>query len=113
LSPKAIFNPLYLLGANERRTVSVISKAEVKDLIEGLFEEEALVIGGIVALYGMEDSMVWRLMRNLDEIRRKTLKRFDDEDKDPSDSEGLAKGANLKPHPAIEEFLLRVRKDLR
>jgi len=87
----------------------MLSKTEVEDLICGLFEEEALVIGGMIALHGMEDSMVWRLMRNLDEIRRKTLKRL--EDSFPDKDETSKERPDMRLHPAVEEFLLRVRND--
>lgn len=86
----------------------MLSKTEVEDLICELFEEEALVIGGMVALHGMEDSMVWRLMRNLDEIRRKTLRRL--EDRFPKAEEAPKERPDMRLHPAIEEFLLRVRE---
>jgi len=91
----------------------MISKSEAKELIDGLFEEAALVIGGLVAVHEVDDDFIWRLMKNLDMIRGRLLRRFDYEDKDPSDGEGIAKGANLKPHPAIEEFLLKLRRDSR
>jgi len=87
----------------------MISKAEVKELILDLFEEEALVLGGLVALHKVEDDVVWRLVRSLDAIRRKFLRRL--EDKDPDDEGGgPPKRPNLKPHPAIEDFLLSLRR---
>jgi len=87
----------------------MISKAEVKDLINDLFAEAALVLGGLVALHKVEDDVVWRLVRSLDAIRRKFLRRL--EDKDPDDEGGgPPKRPNLKPHPAIEDFLLSLRR---
>ncbi len=86
----------------------MISKADAKDLITDLFEEEALVIGGLVAVHDVDDDLVWRLMKNLDVIRRKVLRRL--EDKTPVDSEEpQPRKPNLKPHPAIEHFLLSLR----
>ena len=85
----------------------MISKAEVKDLINDLFEEEALVLGGLVALHEVDDDVVWRLVRSLDAIRRKFLRRL--EEKGPDD-DGPPKRPNLKPHPAIEDFLLSLRR---
>ena len=52
----------------------MITKAEAQDLINGLFEEEALVLGGLVALHEVEDDLVWRLVRNLDAIRGRALR---------------------------------------
>ena len=87
----------------------MISKTEVKDLINDLFAEAALVLGGLVALHKVEDDVVWRLVRSLDAIRRKFLRRL--EDKDPDDEGGgPPKRPNLKPHPAIEDFLLSLRR---
>ena len=74
----------------------MVRKEEFRDLIDDVFEEEALVLGGLVAIHDIEDEMVWRLVRNFDVIRRKALGRLDDE---PAP----------KPHPAIEEFLHKMR----
>lgn len=88
---------------------AMISKAEAKELINDLFEEEALVIGGLVAVYEMDDDLVWRLVKNLDVIRGKILRRL--EDKAPADGDELPpRRPNLKPHPAIEDFLRSLRK---
>ena len=87
----------------------MIGKAEVQELINDLFEEEALVIGGLVAVHKIEDDIVWRLVKNIDVIRRKVLRRL--EDKAPEDGDGgPARRPNLKPHPAIEDFLLSLRR---
>ena len=87
----------------------MISKAEVKELILDLFEEEALVIGGLVAVHKIEDDVVWRLVKNIDVIRRKVLRRL--EDKAPEEGDGVTpRRPNLKPHPAIEDLLLSLRR---
>jgi hypothetical protein len=76
----------------------MMSKAETKNLILDLLEEEALVIGGLVAVHKIEDEVVWRLLRRLD-------------DKDPDqEGGGPPRRPNLKPHPAIEDFLLSLRR---
>ncbi len=90
-------------------TDAVISKAEARELINNLFEEEALVIGGLVAVHEMDDDLIWRLVKNLDVIRAKVLRRL--EDKTPADGDGpSARRPNLKPHPAIEHFLIALRR---
>ena len=87
----------------------MISKAEARELIDDLFEEEALVIGGLVAVHKMDDDLVWRLVKNLDVIRGKVLRRL--EDRAPTDEDGPPPSKpNLKPHPAIEDFLLSLRR---
>lgn len=84
----------------------MISKEEAKEIIRDLFEEEGLVIGGIVSVHEVEDDVVWQLMKSLDVVRRKVLSRLDDSD---GEDEPETKNPNLQPHPAIEEFLRRVR----
>ena len=87
----------------------MISNTVAKELINDLFEEEALVIGGLVAVHDVDDDLVWRLVKNLDVIRGKILRRL--EDKAPIDREGSPScRPNLKPHPAIEDFLLSLRR---
>ncbi len=90
-------------------TDAMISKAEARELINDLFEEEALLIGGLVAVHQIDDDLVWRLVKNLDVIRGKILRRL--EDKAPADGDSApARRTNLKPHPAIEDFLLALRR---
>ena len=87
----------------------MISKAEARDLINDLFEEEALVIGGLVAVHVVDDDLVWRLVKSLDVIRGKILRRIEDEESEREITH-QCHGNNGKPHPAIEEFLLSVRR---
>ena len=87
----------------------MMRKSDVKDLIRDLFEEEALVIGGLVAVHKVEDDVVWRIVKNLDAIRRKYLRRLEDKDPD-DDGGGPPRRSHLKPHPAIEDFLLTLRR---
>jgi len=85
----------------------LIEKTEVRELILDLFEEEALAIGGLVAVHDVEDDLVWRLMRTLDVIRGRALRRLDDKVLD--DEAGPPPRTAVKPHPAIENFLLSLR----
>ena len=87
----------------------MISNARVKEIIDDLFEEEALVIGGMAVVHELRDEVVWRLVRNLDVIRRKVLRRIDDKVADAADGH-LASSSNLRRHPAIEEFLLGLKR---
>ncbi len=86
----------------------MISTADATDLVNDLFEEEALVIGGLVAVHEMDDDLVWRLMKHLDVIRGKVLRRL--EDQAPADEETPPGRPTLTPHPAIEDFLLALRR---
>ncbi len=88
----------------------MITKAEARELITDLFEEEALVIGGLVAIHKVDDDLVWRLVKNLDVIRGKVLRRLEDKEV-PDDTALPPNRSHLKPHPAIEDFLLSLRKE--
>ena len=87
----------------------MISKAEATELIDDLFEEEAFVIGGLAAIHEMDDNLVRRLMRSLEVIRGKALRRLGD---GTPGGGGVAKRSRerVKPHPAIEEFLRSLRR---
>jgi len=85
----------------------MISKIEAKQLINDLFEEEALVIGGLVAVHRVDDEIIWRLVKNLDAIRSKTLRRI--EDRSATDA-GPSGCCDLRPHPAVEDFLIKLRR---
>ena len=88
----------------------MISKAEARGMIDDIFEEEALVIGGLVAVHEIDDDLVWRLVRNLNAIRSRTLRRLDEEL--PLDEIELQhQRPNVKPHPAISDFLRSLRRD--
>lgn len=88
---------------------AMISETEARELILDLFEEEALVLGGIAAVHGVQDDLIWRLILNLDVIRVKALRRL--ENRDPVEGEpSPARRPNLKPHPAIEDFLSKLRR---
>jgi len=91
------------------REESMISKAEARDLITDLFEEEALVIGGLVAVHKVDDDLIWRLVKSLDVIRSKILRRLEDEALS-DEPESQLQESSLKPHPAIEDFLLSLRR---
>ncbi|GAB4240864.1 MAG: hypothetical protein OHK0028_19140 [Deltaproteobacteria bacterium] len=88
----------------------MMRKAEVKDLILDLCREQALVIGGLVAVHRVDDDVVWRLMKNLDLIRRRFLRRL--EDTNPDDGgDTPPRRPNLAPHPAIEDYLAMLGRE--
>jgi len=112
--PVPLFAPrrAFCLSEENRMTIDgdatdMISKAEAKELVNDLFEEEALVLGGIVAVHRLDDDIVWRLVKNLDVIRTKALRRIEDRDEG---REGRPDAPDLRPHPAIEDFLLKLRR---
>jgi len=100
----------------------MISLEEARDLVDERFEEEALLIGGILAVHGMDDDLVWRLVRNLDVIRGRVLRKLEEREEDECPDDILHdrrtclrvdthRQVNLKPHPAIRDFLLKIRRE--
>jgi len=90
----------------------MISECEAKELIDDLFEEQALTLGGLVALHPASDDFIWGLCRNLEVIRKRTLRQLDS--KPPSgEEETWGERPLVKPHPAIEEFLLSLHSSER
>lgn len=76
---------------------------EVREFVREIMEEQALVIGGLVVVHDVEDDLIWRLIKCLDAIRIKAFRKLGE--LTPSDET-----LNLDPHPAIEEFLLNLRR---
>jgi hypothetical protein len=93
-----------------RGVKDMIGKTEAEELLDEVFEEEALVIGGLVAMHDIEDDLVWRLVRNLDVIRGKALRRIGAREPDEG-NEAPKRHPNLRPHPAIKEFLRKIRSE--
>jgi hypothetical protein len=83
----------------------MFTSEEARELIDQIFEEEALALGGMVAIHEVGDDLVCRLVRNMDVIRGRVLERLDERSREEM---GSKKG--LTPHPAIEEFLLTLRR---
>ncbi|MBI3722355.1 hypothetical protein HY251_00140 [bacterium] len=78
---------------------------EVRALIGELFEEAALLIGGLIATYDVEDEFIWRLMRNLDLLRQRIFECLEaEEPKTPP-----APPNRASPHPAVQHFLSQLR----
>ena len=84
----------------------MVSEAEVKDVLDRVFEEEALIIGGLVALYDVSDDVVFKLINGLDAVRDKALRRLE---RGRAKENGARSRPDFTPHPAIEEFLEKVR----
>ena len=87
----------------------MITKESARGLILDVFEEEALVIGGLAAVHGIDDDLVWRVMRSLDVILAKSLRRLESSNTAGPDKENR-ENVSTKPHPAIEDFLLKLRR---
>jgi len=84
-----------------------MDRREAQALVRDIFEEEALLIGGLVALHPVDDAFVWRLMRNLDALRRRVVSAVRARTRGSKPHRGKA----VAPHPAVEEFLESLRRD--
>ena len=76
--------------------------ADTTDLVRALFEEITLFVGGFVAVNGMPEPAVGRLVTGLDEIYSRAIRRLE-ETAPPDPFRGRT--LDLRPHPRIVEFL--------
>ena len=82
-----------------------MSSDDVRSLLDDLFEEIGLALGGLVALHPVADVVIRRLCDALTSIRRRAVARVTGESPRPR----LADRQRMnEPHPAIEEFLARL-----
>lgn len=79
---------------------------QFESLMDDTFEELTLVLGGLFEVHAADDELVWDAVRSLDAIRAKTIARLRGPGLSSQDSPGTAHHA---PHPAVEEFLLKLR----
>lgn len=73
-----------------------------RQALTGAFEEAALALGGVVAVYPIPDEAVWDLARALDLIHERACDRCDGADIVPGDD------ADPVEHPAIVQLLAQV-----
>ena len=84
----------------------MMHETEVKKMLDRAFEEEALIVGGLAALYELNDDVVCRLMSGMDAVREKVLRHLKHVRR-KKHTKRLR--PDLTPHPAIEKFLAKVR----
>ncbi|MBI2068959.1 MAG: hypothetical protein HYT79_00010 [Elusimicrobia bacterium] len=84
-----------------------MSLIETRKLLDETIEEIALVLGGIFAVHGVADEVVWQAMKHLDMSHDNALARL--EESAPSE-EKIQKTANPapRPHPAIDALLMNL-----
>ena len=80
---------------------------DVSEPVNDLCEEMALAIGGMAAVHDLDDELVWSLINRLEMTRSKILHRLSNRDSADQDQPGM--GSVFRPHPAIEDFLLKLR----
>ncbi len=80
---------------------------DASDPVNDLCEEMALAIGGMAAVHHMDDELIWGLINRLEATRSKILRQLSDWNsvgRDPPET-----ASTFRPHPAIEQFLLKLR----
>ncbi len=87
----------------------VMSGAEARRLITEVFEESALMLGGLVTVHRVDDDFVWRFVKGFDAVCCKAFRRIDERDTS-ADLDTADGQSRLRPHPAIEDFLLKLRR---
>jgi len=97
------------LKRGKRGKATVVTETEVQELLNELFEQQALSLGGLVALHGMDDELVWRLVKNLDVIRTRFKRRVSVKSRKRAGDTALLR-PSTRPHPAIQHFLSRLRR---
>lgn len=79
-----------------------------KKLMDSTFEEIALMFGGIFAVHGVADEVVWQIMKHLDLAYENALSKLDGIES----KAGKFTSAKHRytPHPAVETMLIKLRK---
>ena len=83
-------------------------RTDAKELVRDLFEEEALLVGGLVAVHRIDDDAVWALVKGLDALREKYVRRAGDRPVG-GETNAATDHRDPPPHPAIDDFLFRIR----
>ena len=86
----------------------MLSEAKATKIIRELFEEQALMIGGLLPFFTVDDAFIWRLLKGLDVARIRAIRQLDGSS--PILNYGdRRKKLTLSPHPAVEDFLSKLR----
>jgi hypothetical protein len=82
-----------------------MTAAEVREFLDDVLEEEALVLDGLAETHGVSERFIRQLFRSLEAIRAHAIERLDGVTGSPPPGAGPG---GIKPRPAVEEFLARL-----
>ena len=82
-----------------------MTNGEARRFLDGTLEELALVVGGLVTIYAVDDAFIHRLFRSLAAIRQRALERLQGQ----AGKQRREPRSGTEPHPAIEAFLCELR----
>ena len=87
---------------------AVIEQEVAREIFLDAMEEGALAVAGVVMVHRIDDEALWKLMRGLDNVRRRNLARLGDAAGEADCMPEIEPGPSA--HPAIEEFLVRLQR---
>ena len=87
-----------------------MNNQEVRSLLNDLFHDQALLIGGLQASDKMDENLIWILVQGMEDLRDESIKRIDQLTSSEYGREPMEEGG-LCPHPAIEDFLAKIERD--
>jgi hypothetical protein len=88
-----------------------MEQSEAHELLDDVFSEIGLLLGGVVAYHQIEDRALWQLTTGLLGMRSRIRGRLDLRENFPETPKEFVKRICPEPHPAIESFLREIQDD--
>lgn len=85
------------------------NNSQLYKFINSIFQDITLCLGGIFLLNQVNDELIWIIANSLEEIYEDSLNTLKVLNFDSRNKQGKSK--ELKPHPAIEKFLVRLERE--
>ena len=81
----------------------------VRGLLNDVFEELGLFLGGVAVVDHVDDDIIDRLARGVSSLRKRAIRQLEQAPL-PEESTPVVPGV-VQPHPAIERLLAEIRED--
>jgi hypothetical protein len=85
----------------------MIEKSETRKIMRAAFEDVALTLGGLAAVYELDDAFIEKFIKGLEAAKTTAFKRIE---RAGLNHEELFTSPDITPHPVIEEFLRNIRR---